>query len=78
MSARRIGTRNLPYKLVLPVAMALLMMRSLMAQDLSQAQDHSRLGLSLARAGKLPEAEQELRKAVRAAPAVGMEQRDGV
>lgn len=34
------------------------------------AQDHSRLGISLAREGKLPEAEQELREAVQAAPAV--------
>src|SRR5437879_7630716 len=36
----------------------------------SPAQDHASLGISLAKEGKLPEAEQELREAVRAAPAV--------
>lgn len=36
----------------------------------SPAQDHARLGISLAREGKLPEAEHELQEAVRTAPEV--------
>lgn len=43
-----------------------------LSQDLSQAQEHSRAGLSLAREGKLTQAEQELREAVRMAPAVAV------
>ena len=47
----------------------LLAAQNVNAQSLP-AQDHARLGISLAKEGKLPEAEQELREAVRAAPAV--------
>src|SRR2546426_7159854 len=47
----------------------LLVVHNLAAQT-SPAQDHASLGISLAREGKLSEAEHELREAVRAAPAV--------
>jgi tetratricopeptide (TPR) repeat protein len=47
----------------------LLAVQNVTAQNL-HAQNHASLGISLAKEGKLPEAEQELRKAVRAAPAV--------
>ena len=46
----------------------LLAAQNVTAQNLP-AQDHASLGISLAREGKLSEAEQELREAVRAAPA---------
>jgi tetratricopeptide (TPR) repeat protein len=72
MFARRIGPGKLPYSMIPPVILALLMAQSLVAQDLSQAQNHSHLGLQLAREDSLPEAEQELRKAVQAAPAVAL------
>ena len=48
---------------------ALLAVQNVRAQNLS-AQTHASLGISLAREGKLPEAEQELREAVRVAPGV--------
>src|SRR5437879_9682804 len=47
----------------------LLAMQVVTAQTLP-AQNHARLGISLAREGKLSEAEQEMQEAVRAAPAV--------
>jgi tetratricopeptide (TPR) repeat protein len=50
---------------------ALLPMPSVMAQNV-RAQDHANLGISLARAGKLPEAEQELQEAVHGAPEVAL------
>lgn len=52
------------------VLVLLCVAHSAVAQDLSEAQDHARLGLSLARESKLPEAESELRKAVQIAPGV--------
>ena len=47
----------------------LLAAQNVTPQNLSP-QDHASLGIALAREGKLPEAEHELREAVRAAPAV--------
>ena len=46
-------------------------LKSLAAQSVP-AQDHASLGISLAREGQLPGAEQELREAVRTAPAVAL------
>jgi tetratricopeptide (TPR) repeat protein len=54
---------------ILPVIAAFLVGQTLTAQS-SPAQERSRQGISLAREGKLAEAEQELRQAVRIAPAV--------
>ena len=48
---------------------AVLVMQNATAQNLP-AQDHASLGISLAREGKLPEAEQELQEAVRVGPRV--------
>jgi tetratricopeptide (TPR) repeat protein len=49
----------------------LLGLENLAAQSVAD-QDHATLGISLAREGKLPGAERELREAVRAAPAVAL------
>jgi tetratricopeptide (TPR) repeat protein len=55
---------------VTPLFLAVLfLLHSVLAQE-PAAQDHARVGLSLAREGKLPEAEQQLRAAVRLAPVV--------
>ena len=55
---------------VIPYLLAgLLAVHNVTAQNLP-AQDHAGRGISLAREGKLPEAEQELRDAVRSAPGV--------
>ena len=54
---------------VLPLFAALLVVQSVTGQS-SPAQDRAGHGISLAREGKLVEAEQELRQAVRAAPVV--------
>ena len=59
---------GMPAVILLVFAM-LVVVPNVRAQSLP-AQDHSSLGISLAREGKLPGAEQELREAVRAAPAV--------
>lgn len=54
----------------LPLLLAVLLaVQNVRAQGLS-AQDHANRGISLAREGKLPEAEQELREAVRVAAGV--------
>jgi tetratricopeptide (TPR) repeat protein len=50
---------------------ALLSVQSVAAQNV-RGQDHANLGISLAREGKLPEAEQELREAVHVAPEVAL------
>ena len=50
---------------------ALLPMQSVVAQNV-RAQDHANLGISLAREGRLPEAEQELQEAVNGAPKVAL------
>ena len=55
----------MPFVILLLLA-AVLAVQSVRAQNLS-AQDHASLGISLAREGKLPQAEQELREAVRVA-----------
>ena len=52
---------------ILTVFATLLVVPSVAAQSL-RAQDHSALGISFAREGRLPEAEHELREAVRADP----------
>ena len=58
-----------PLRFVIPVMFAMhLAAQNVTAQDLS-AQNHASLGISFAREGKLSQAEQELREAVRAAPA---------
>jgi tetratricopeptide (TPR) repeat protein len=55
---------------VIPFFLAtLLLVQNVRAQD-PPSQDHASRGISLARQGKLPEAEQELQEAVRSAPAV--------
>ena len=59
---------GMPSVLILLLA-ALLAVQNVGAQNLS-AQDHASLGISLAREGKLPEAERELREAVRVAAGV--------
>src|SRR3981189_1251649 len=65
MSLRSIG----PLRFVIPLLFAMhLATQNVTAQDLS-AQNHASLGISLAREGRLPAAEQELREAVYAAPA---------
>jgi tetratricopeptide (TPR) repeat protein len=61
---RRIGERWLA-----PVLFALLSIQAISAQN---AQDHSALGISLAKAGKLAEAESELEQAARGAPRVAL------
>ena len=71
---RNIGLLQISARFVLPLVVPflfamLLAVQNVTAQDVS-AQSHASLGISLAREGKLSEAEQELREAVRAAPAV--------
>jgi tetratricopeptide (TPR) repeat protein len=73
MSLRSIGPLQISDRFVMPSVVpflfaVLLAAQNVTAQNLS-AQTHASLGISLAREGKLPEAEQELREAVRAAPA---------
>lgn len=73
MSLRSIGPLQISDRFVMPSVVpflfaVLLAAQNVTAQNLS-AQTHATLGISLAREGKLPEAEQELREAVRAAPA---------
>ena len=74
MSLRNIGSLQISDTLVMPSFVSFLFAMLLAAQNVnvqnSPAQNHASLGLSLAREGKLAEAEQELREAVRAAPAV--------
>lgn len=74
MSLRRIGSLQTSATLVMPSFVSFLLAMLLAAQNVtaqnSPAQNHASLGISLAREGKLPEAEQELREAVRADPAV--------
>ena len=74
MSLRRIGTHqgsnrfNMPS--IVPFLFAMFFaVQNITAQNLSP-QTHANRGISLAREGKLLEAEQELREAVRGAPAV--------
>ena len=62
---RRFG---LPWIITL-LFVAILSGHRVMAQN-AQAQDHASLGISLAKQGKLAEAEQELQEAVHVAPAV--------
>jgi tetratricopeptide (TPR) repeat protein len=74
MSLRNIGPLQISDRFVMPAVVpfllaTLLIVPNVTAQSLP-AQDHAKLGISLAREGKLSEAEQELREAVRAAPAV--------
>jgi len=52
----------------IPLFVILLTAQNIVPQDLSAAQDHASIGITLAREGKLTEAEQELREAVRGAP----------
>ena len=72
---RSIGLLHISRKLgmasLIPLLLAVLLaVHDVAAQNPSEAQDHARLGISLAREGRLPEAEQELREAVRSAPGV--------
>ena len=65
----RIGTLQISHRFGMPSVIplllaALLAVQNVRAQNLS-AQDHASRGISLVREGKLPEAEQELREAVR-------------
>src|SRR5712664_3058537 len=73
MSLRSIGPFQISHRFVMPSVVPLLfamlvIVQNVTAQNVS-AQTHARLGISLAREGKLSDAEQELREAVRAAPA---------
>src|SRR5947208_6724388 len=74
MPSRRIRPFQTPRRFVMPSVLSLLCMALLMAPDLwarrTPTQDHASLGISLAKQGKLPEAEQELREAVRVTPVV--------
>ena len=67
-ASRRLGTPSIVHLLFV----VLLIAQNVKAQNPSEAQDHASLGLSLAREDKLPEAEQELRKAVHSAPGVAL------
>ena len=75
MSLRNIGPLQISDTLVMPRVVPFLLAILLAAQNVTAqnlpAQHHASLGIALAREGKLPEAEHELREAVRAAPAVG-------
>jgi len=76
MSSRRIRPFQIPRRFVMPSVLSLLCMALLMVHDLwargTPTQDHASLGISLAKQGKLPEAEQELREAVRVTPVVAL------
>jgi tetratricopeptide (TPR) repeat protein len=65
MSLRSIGR----FRFVVPLLFAMHFAAQNVTAQTLPAQNHASLGISLAREGKLPEAEQELREAVRAAPA---------
>lgn len=68
-----IGLLHISRKLgmVIPLLFAaLLLVHNVAAQNPGESQGHASLGISLVREGKLPEAEQELREAVRSAPGV--------
>src|SRR5437762_1626094 len=69
----RIGPLQICHRFGMPSVIlllaALLSVQNVRAQNLS-AQDHASLGISLAREGKLPEAERELREAAHVAPGV--------
>src|SRR4029077_8107401 len=73
MSLRRMGSLQISDTLVMPWFVSFLFAMLLAAPNVtaqnSPAQNHASLGISFAREGKLPEAEQELREAVRADPA---------
>jgi len=72
----RIGPRQISHRFGMPVLILLGFVTLLSLKNLAQqsvpAQDHATQGISLAREGKLPGAEQELREAVRAAPSVAL------
>src|SRR5437773_3883276 len=76
MPSRRIRPFQIPRRFVMPSVLSLLCMALLMVHDLwargTPTQDHASLGISLAKQGKLPEAEQELREAVRVTPVVAL------
>jgi len=55
---------------VIPFVVAIFLLLQNPPAQTSPGSDHASRGISLAREGKLPEAEQELRQAVRSAPAV--------
>ena len=60
-------------RLALGLLLTLSLLNSaLVAQDSTPATDHANRGLTLAREGRLAEAEQELQEAVRAAPGAGL------
>jgi tetratricopeptide (TPR) repeat protein len=75
MSLRSLGSLQISDTLVMPLVVPFLFAMLLAAQNVPvqnlTAQNHASLGISLAREGKLSEAEQELREAVVGAPAVG-------
>jgi hypothetical protein len=55
--------------MVIPLlSAAFLLVHNVAAQNPGESQEHASLGISLARDGKRPEAEQESREAVRSAP----------
>ena len=72
----RIGPRQMSHRFGLPgiilLGLVTLSALKILAAQSVPAQDRASLGISLAREGKLPAAEQELREAVRAAPAVAL------
>jgi hypothetical protein len=76
MSSRGIRPFQIRRRFVMPSVLSLLCMALLMVHDLwarrAPTQDHASLGISLAKQGKLPEAEQELREAVRVTPVVAL------
>jgi len=55
---------------VIPFVVAIFLLVQNPPAQTSPGSDHASRGISLAREGKLPEAEQELRQAIRSAPAV--------
>lgn len=66
-------SRRLGMTPVIPLLLAVfLLVHNVVAENPSEVQDRARLGISLAREGKLPEAEQELRQAVQSAPGVAL------
>jgi tetratricopeptide (TPR) repeat protein len=74
MSLRSIGPLQISDRFVMrsgaPFLFVILLAMQVVTAQTLPAQNHASLGISLAREGKLSEAEQELQEAVRAAPAV--------
>src|SRR5580765_7242630 len=75
MSSRSTGPFQIfasPIAASLIAVIATFFVAQVIAAQNSPAQDHATRGISLVKEGKLPEAEQELQRAVRVAPAVAV------